>query len=287
MRRLLALALLLASLPAAALEVVASIRPLALIADAVVTADDRVQQLVPDGASGHEYALRPSDRLLLAGADLVLWVGPVHEHFLGRALRGRPQLQAQDVPGLTRRPARRLADMAPVPGSLDPHLWLDPDNAAAIARALAAALAAKAPARAAAYHANAEAFAARLLAQKTALLQRFAPLRGRPLIAYHDAYHYLDALLGLNFRGSLTHEPEHKPGARHVLAISRRVQKEKIGCLLMEPGADPALARRVFGSQPYRAEGIDELFTGAPRAPRGFEAGLAAMADGLAHCLAP
>ncbi|MFN3586531.1 MAG: metal ABC transporter solute-binding protein, Zn/Mn family [Moraxellaceae bacterium] len=285
MRRLVALALLLASAPVAALEVVASIRPLALIADAVVTPGDRVQQLVPDGASGHHYALRPSDRALLARADLVFWVGPVHEHFLGKALASRPAIAAQALPGLVRRPVRRLADAQPVPETLDAHLWLEPANAIAMARALATALAARAPEKAAQYHANAEAFAARLGAATATWPVRLAALRTQPFISYHDAYHYLDAHLGLRFRGSLTHEPEHAPGARHVLAMRQRVTAENIRCLLLEPGADPALAARVFGTQPHRAVAIDEMFRAAPRGADGYVTGLSAMVDGMARCL--
>jgi len=280
------LALLLAlSLPASALEVVASIRPLVLIADAVMTGHGVARQLVPDGASSHEYALRPSDRALLARADLVFWVGPVHEHFLPGALRGRPVLTAQNLPGLQRLPMRRLSDGVAVPGSLDPHLWLSPDNAVVMAQALAAELGRRDKANAAAYAANAAAFAAHLQQQKAAWQARFQPLRARSLIAYHDAYHYLDHSLGLRFRGSLALEPGHKPGARHVLVMARRVQKEKIACLLTEPGADAALAARIFGQQPHRVAGVDELFVSVPRGVSGYEAGFTKMAEDIYRCL--
>lgn len=277
---------LLSATKASALEVVASIRPLALIADAVMAGHGEARQLVPDGASSHEYALRPSDRALLARADLVVWVGPVHEHFLPGALRNRPVLTAQKLPGLKRLPVRRLSDGASVAGSLDPHVWLSPDNAVVIARALAVELGRRDKAGAAAYTANAEAFARRVQLQNATLQQRFLPLRAQPLLAYHDAYHYLDDALGLRFRGSLTLEPEHKPGAQHVLAMARRVQKEKIACLLTEPGADAALATRIFGQQPYRMAGVDELFVGVPRGASGYETGLARMADEIYRCLA-
>lgn len=276
---------LLVSTQAGALEVVASIRPLALIADAVMAGHGEARQLVPDGASSHEYALRPSDRALLARADLVLWVGPVHEHFLPGALRDRPVLTAQKLPGLKRLPLRRLSDGASVAGSLDPHVWLSPDNAVVIARALAVELGRRDKAGAAVYAANAEAFARRVQQQNAALRQRFLPLRTQPLLAYHDAYHYLDDSLGLRFRGSLTIEPEYKPGAQHVLAMARRVQKEKIACLLTEPGADAALATRIFGRQPYRMARVDELFVGVPRGAGGYEAGLTGMADEIYRCL--
>ena len=76
MSRLLLLLALALPCTVQALEVVASIRPLALIADAVTGDPGQVRQLVPNGASSHEYALKPSDRALLARAGLVLWVGP-------------------------------------------------------------------------------------------------------------------------------------------------------------------------------------------------------------------
>lgn len=280
------LALLLAlPLSASALEVVASIRPLALIADVVMAGHGEARQLVPNGASSHEYALRPSDRVLLARADLVLWVGPVHEHFLPGALRERPVLTAQTLPGLQRLPVRRLSDGSAVPGSLDPHLWLSPDNAAVIARAVAAELGRRDKVNAKAYAANAEAFAVRLQQQKATLQARFQPLRARPLLAYHDAYHYLDHSLGLRFRGSLTLEPEHKPGAQHVQVMVRRVRQENIACLLTEPGADTALATLVFGKQAYRQAAVDELFVGVPRGANGYEAGFAQMAAAIYRCL--
>ena len=283
-RYLLALLLVL-PLSARALDVVASIRPLALIADAVMEGQGRAHQLVPNGASSHEYALRPSDRALLARADLVLWVGPVHEHFLPTALRGRDLLTAQNLPGIHKLPVRRLSDGATVAGSLDPHLWLSPDNAVVIARALAGVLAQKNPAHAADYQRNADAFAGRIQLQKTELQARFMPLREQPLLAYHDAWHYFDDAMGLNFQGSLTPEPELKPGAQHVLLMAQRVQKAQISCLLAEPGADTALARRIFGSRPFRMASVDELFASTPRGPKGYESALAGMAAEIQQCL--
>lgn len=286
MSRLLLLLALVLPCSVQALEMVASIRPLALIADAVMAGHGQVRQLVPNGASSHEYALRPSDRALLARADLVLWVGPAHEHFLPTALRGRRLLTAQSLPGLHVLPARRLADGAPVPGSLDPHLWLSPDNAVVIAQALAAELAQKDTVNAERYRRNADAFAGRVRQLTREWQARFAPLASRPLLAYHDAWHYFDDAMGLNFRGSLTLEPEHKPAARHVLLMAQRVQQEKIACLLAEPGADAALARRIFGAQAFHMAAVDELFASTPRGPQGYAAAWNGMATAIERCLA-
>lgn len=287
MRRLL-LSLLLALLPlsAAAVEVLASIRPLALIAAAVTGEAGSVRQLVPAGASSHHYQLRPSDKLALARAGLVLWVGPAHERFLVKTLAAHPgRLTAQQLPGIRLRPQRRPDGGSIQPGSVDAHLWLDPDNAAAIARALADALAAREPARAAVYRRNAAAFAARLTAFRVQQQARFQQLPSRAYVAYHDAYQYLEPLLGLHYRGSLMASPESKPGARHFLLMAQRIEREGIGCFLGEPGFDRGLAQQAFRGRALRTAEVDEQFAAAPWGRGGYEAGLAQMAAAIRRCL--
>lgn len=78
-RTLLASALLMAGpLSSASAAVVTSIRPLGFIASAIADGVTPTEVLLPDGASPHDFALRPSDIQRLRSADLVLWVGPGH-----------------------------------------------------------------------------------------------------------------------------------------------------------------------------------------------------------------
>jgi zinc transport system substrate-binding protein len=281
------LVILLGSLPAQAVEVVASIRPLALIAEAVMRGKGHIEQMVPDGASSHDYALRPSDRLHLAGAGLVFWVGPVHESFLATLLQASPaqQVVMQNLPGITRLPQRDPDNGRALPNSTDPHLWLSPDNAAVAARALAQALAARDPENAVFYHHNADNFAEEMQLAKDRLKARLAPLAEHPYVAYHDAYQYLEKPLGLSYGGSLTTEHEQAPGARHLSELAGQIRREHGDCLLAEPGFNQALAQRVFTGVPARFVSVDELFTQAPRNAQGFEAGLTQMVAGIKTCL--
>jgi zinc transport system substrate-binding protein len=285
---LLKFCVLLLLLPSAqAAQVVASIRPLAMIAVAVTGDGGSVRQLVPDGASSHDYQLRPSDRALLAGDALVLWAGPAHERFLVSVLAGRngSTLAAQFLPGI-RTLAQRTADgSGRLPGTVDPHLWLDPDNAVVVARDLARVLGRREPAAAARYRRNAEAFAARVAAVEAGNAARFGALRSRRYIAYHDAWQYLEAGLGLDYRGSLTLEAETRPGARYFLQMAERVQRYDVRCFLGEPGFDAALARRLFAGRPARLVSIDELFVDTPMGPDAYPAALATMVDRIYGCL--
>lgn len=284
------LGLLLAlSLPARATEVLASIRPLALIAEAVMQGRGQIDQLVPDGQSSHDYTLRPSDRVHMADAGLVFWVGPSHESFLVSLLQASPaqQVVLEKLPGITRLPQRDIDSGKAIANSTDPHLWLSPDNAARAARALAEALAAREPENAAFYRHNAAGFADEMQLARGRLKARLAPVAGQPYVAYHDAYQYLEQPLGLSFGGSLTAGHEQPPGARHLAELAGRIHDEHSHCLLAEPGFNSALAQRAFNGQPAHFVAVDELFTQAPRSPQGYEAGLTQMVDSIRGCLSP
>ncbi|WP_104005353.1 zinc ABC transporter substrate-binding protein [Marinobacterium lutimaris] len=66
--------------------VVASIKPLGMIAAALTEGVTETRVLLPDGASPHHYAMKPSDMRSLDDARLVVWVGPELERFLEKPL---------------------------------------------------------------------------------------------------------------------------------------------------------------------------------------------------------
>ncbi|OSM96083.1 zinc ABC transporter substrate-binding protein ZnuA [Lonsdalea populi] len=76
--------------PVASADVVTSIRPLAFIAAAIADGVTPTEVLLPDGASPHDYALRPSDVQRLQSSELVIWVGPEMEAFLQKPLSQIP-----------------------------------------------------------------------------------------------------------------------------------------------------------------------------------------------------
>ena len=67
-------------------KVVATIKPLQLLAADIVGDTGRVDVLIPPGASPHHYSMKPSDRRKLDEAGLVAWVGPDLETFLVKTL---------------------------------------------------------------------------------------------------------------------------------------------------------------------------------------------------------
>jgi zinc transport system substrate-binding protein len=216
-------------------RVLATIKPLMLIARDLAGDLAEVRQLLPDGASPHEYALRVSDRRLLDRADIVLWVGPVLEPYLNSAVAGMAPgraLTAADLPGIVWPERGSDSGKAGVEQARDEHLWLDPRNARIIARALVQALVARSPGTEAALTARLRGFEAELDVVEAAIQARLAPLRGTSFASDHDGFGHFANRFGLRSAGYLRDVSGHAAGARSVAALMGRTD---VRCLVAEP----------------------------------------------------
>ncbi len=275
-----------------AAAILATIKPLALIARDVAGDLADVRQLLPDGASPHEYALRVSDRRMLDTADIVLWVGPVLEPYLNSAVArmapGRV-LTAAALPGIAW-PAGPAGDgdrdkVSGADQARDEHLWLDPRNARIIARALVQALAARSPGTEAALTERLRRFEAELDVAEAAIQARLAPLRGTPFASDHDGFGHFAHRFGLRSAGYLRDASGHAAGARSVAALMGRTD---VRCLVAEPDSRPERLQRVAAELGARFAVVDALgmtIAPAPAAGGGYAHLLQTVADGFAACL--
>lgn len=293
-----ALAFLLAVSPAeAAPKVAASIAPLAGVAAAVMGEDGPPVLLLPPGRPPHSVAFPPSQARALAEADVVLWIGPGMETGLEAALGAMPPawvaqhaLTVLYLRGVARKPSRDLgasADTASAVhaghgapagghgdapaeghgghGGVDPHLWLDPANAAAIARALAERLAIIEPARAGIYRANAERFAASTTALSTDIAEMLAPVRGRRFVVFHDAYQYFEVPFGLEAVAALALEPGQPIGGRRLDEVRARARETGAACVFADAQAPEGAVDGIARDLGLKPGLLDPL--GAPLEP--------------------
>ena len=312
-RNLLAAALLAltAQLAPAAAEpprVVATIKPVQSLVAGVMQGVAQPHLLLKGAASPHAYAMTPSDAAALQGADLIVWVGEGMETFLLKPLAALPQrtriLPLDAVPGITLLDLREGGDWdehdhdhghghdakdhdahEDEHEQKDMHLWLDPINAQRIVEAVADALSELDPANAARYAANADAVLARIDGLDGELRDRLAPLRDRPYIVFHDAYHYFEQSYGLTAVGSVTVNPEAAPGAKSLRAIRKKLVDSKARCVFREPQFTPKLVATVTEGTPVRTGVLDPLGADLPEGPDAYFLLMRNLADGLRACL--
>src|SRR6478735_4631375 len=148
-------------------------------------------------------ALNRADALVHVGLDLeVGWLPPlVQQSRNGKIQRGQPgnidastAIRPEDIPTIPSDQLRAMGDIHPLG---NPHYWIPPKNARAVARLLARRISELDPPSAAAYQAGLSAFEQKLTAKEREWAAVAAPLKGVKVVTYHKSWTYLAAWLGL------------------------------------------------------------------------------------------
>ena len=275
-----------------------SITPLHSLVAGVMEGVASPQRLLPDGASPHTYAMRPSDMRKLNTADIVFWIGGGLETFLERPLHtlgGRTDrialLDLQDLHRLPLRKggrwethARATNDHHREPG-VDPHIWLDPTNAAVMVEHIVQALSTHDSANAARYRTNGAALKKRLAALDGEIDLLLSPVRAEPYVVFHDAYQYFEARYGLRPVGAITVDPSVMPGARRLREIRDTIAQLQARCVFTEPQFRPALVETVIEGTTASSAVLDPLGSGIEAGPEAYFELMRGMAESVRGCL--
>ncbi|MGG7643369.1 zinc ABC transporter substrate-binding protein [Rhodovulum sp. YNF3179] len=170
-------------------------------------------------------------------------------------------------------------------GAIDPHLWLDPANAALWLNAIAAALSAADPENADTYRSNAALAEEELEALVAETDARLAPVRGLPFVVFHDAYHYFEARFDIEAAGAVSVSDATDPGPRRVAEIRDLIRDTGAACVFTEPQFPPRLVDTLIEGSTAQTGTLDPL--GADLAPGAklYPALIRGLADGMIDCL--
>ncbi|WGV13053.1 metal ABC transporter substrate-binding protein [Psychrobacter maritimus] len=189
--------------------------PLFLLSQAVTEGAPSAKQLLQAGEVGHHGSISPGDIKAIQDSKFVVWFGEPLENNLASTLNSAPNAIALfKFDAFKRHPLRDIKGK-PLAGTLDPHIWLDPENAKAITRALAVIHSHANPQYKALYHANAQKFAQRMNRAVAAAKANHAQ-KPLPYWAYHDAYQYMEDSAKLQLIGSLSTDHHLAPKASQL-----------------------------------------------------------------------
>lgn len=254
-----------ASRAAAAPSVVATVLPIHALAADLMAGVSQPTLLISPGTSPHDFSLKPSDLRNLRSAGLVIRVGKALEPGIDRSVQTLPThkiLTLTNIQNLTRHVERRSAKQirSVEGGAMDPHIWLDPQNGALIARAITLKLKEIDPAHQSQYDANLVKVLADIEALELTLTRIFSAVAQQPFFTFHDAYQYLEARYHLNNRGFVVAHAEHPTvGARHIRDLRDIAQKEQVTCIFTEPEFEPALINPLLEGTNMRPVQLDHL----------------------------
>lgn len=240
-------------------QVLASIYPLAYVADAVGGDLVDVTTATPAGTDPHSVELSPRQLRDVGDADLVLYLGGF-QAAVDDAVAERSPSHALDV--------ATVADLQPLPagaahehdeaddddvaddnhaedddhGALDPHFWLDPERLTNVGYAVAVALGEADPANADTYVSNADALAEDLAALDEELASGLSTCASDVVVTSHAAFGYLTSRYALHQVSVSGIDPEREPSPARIREVREAIADLGVSAVFTEPLADPGVA---------------------------------------------
>ena len=286
-----------ADAPAQALRVATDIPPVHSLVARIMQGVGEPALILPPGASPHGYAMRPSEAAALADAEVIVWMGDALTPWLGRAIGALAPdavslalLYAEGTSLLGLRDGATFAQHAHAEETgdkgVDPHAWLDPENAKPWLAAIAKALAEADPANAAAYARNAAEGQAELDELTAELSRVLAPVRGQPFVVAHDAYHYFERRFAVEAAAAILPGDAAPPSPARISEIRKTVRDTAARCVFVEPQFARRLVETVTDGTGARTATLDPLGATLRRGAELYPKLMRGLAAGLRDCLA-
>jgi len=281
-------------------DVVASVRPLGFIASAIADGVMPTEVLLPEGASPHDFALRPSDIARLRSADLVVWVGPEMEAFMTKSAAQLPpnrQVEIATLPAVKPLLMKGGEDEHDHDhahendgdehhhGEYNMHVWLSPEIAREAAIVIHDKLVELVPQKKQQLDANLARFEDGLTKTDKNIGTMLQPVQGKGYFVFHDAYGYFEKHFGLSPLGHFTINPEIQPGAQRLHLIRTQLVEQKATCIFAEPQFRPAVITAVAQGTKVRMGTLDPLGSGIELDADSYVNFLSQLANQYLSCL--
>lgn len=245
----------------------------AAIAEQVAGPEIEVEQIVPDGASPHDFELSAQDRQRLEEAELVV--------ANGSGLEAGMPLDELDAP--TWELTGHSGDLAPLEeiegeeppaeDGADPHVWMDPTRVAAALPSLADSLAEIDPEHGDRYRARARRYARDLGSLDREIDGALAsiPARDRELVTSHDSLGYMADRYGFEVVATAfpATGPEAEASAGRISDLEQAVRDSEVPAIFAQESDDPEPLRLV--AEQTGAKVSYDLLVESPSAAGGYD----------------
>lgn len=216
-------------------RIVVTIKPLYNLAAALmqgINSSNKPILLLQGNVSPHDYSLKFSDVRHLEQADLIVWGGEQLEFFLIKLLKqqqfSNKLFTVQNLPGLNKLNFRNKQ-------YLDEHLWLSPENAKIIVKALEKILITLDPKNAKKYAANRRKFLIKLASVDSHIKSKLKFVTNKTYLVFHDAYQYFEKFYGLQSPIVISDHPAIPLSIQRMLVINDLIVKNQVHCIFKEP----------------------------------------------------
>lgn len=225
------------------INVVVTIPVLKDLTEQVGRSHVRVKSLLRGYENEHTYSPKPTDLVAVRKAHVLFEIGMGLEVWVASLVKtaGSPSLRvvttSQGVGMIHDDTGHRHG---PHEGETaggatgNPHIWLDPDNAAIMLRHITEALVQIDPTHTDEYHKNQAAYLQQLDQLRTELSRRIQSLSDRRFIAHHPAWPYFARHFGFEIAGTIQIQSGAEPSALHLQSLIATIKRDRINIIVSE-----------------------------------------------------
>lgn len=204
-----------------------------------------VSLLLPPGVEAHNFEPKPSDLVKINQADIFIYTGKFMETWAEDIINGISGKNVQVVDaslGITVLAEQRV-DLTGKNNGIDPHIWLDFDNAKIMVDNIAAALTAVDSVNADWYQNNAAEYKNKLTELDQEYKTNLAQCASQEIIyGGHYAFGYLAAKYGWSYQSAYGLSPDAEPSAKDFAKIIEQIKNDKIKYIFFEELVSPKAA---------------------------------------------
>jgi zinc transport system substrate-binding protein len=230
------------------LKVVTTLFPLFDMAKHVGAGHADVSLLLPPGVDAHTFEPRPSDVVTISEADIFVYAGKFMEPWVEDIIKGaaRNNLIIVDASQGTNMIPGVFHDEDEPPGSLDPHIWLDFDNAKTMVTSIARALEARDSTNRNQYESRAADYRLQLTELDSLYRVTLAACKNHTVIyAGHYAFGYLARRYGLEYLAAQGVSPDAEPTAQDLTRLVDQIRKDSVKYVFYEELTSPKIAQTI------------------------------------------
>ncbi|MBI5205148.1 MAG: zinc ABC transporter substrate-binding protein [Nitrospirae bacterium] len=251
------------------LKVVASIFPLGDIAKQVGGERVDVKVMLPPGVSPHTFEPTPLEMMQLQNAKAFIKAGAGLEFWAAKMLRAAGNEGLIVVDASSGLPLIRdihshksEAGHDKPHGSseiADPHVWLDPVFAKAIADKIIAALSKADPSGSAYYSGRSEKYKKDLDILHNEISDKVKTFKIKEYVTFHPAWNYFSKRYGLRVAGVIEESPGREPSPKHIARIIREAKRINSKIIFAEPQFNPSIAEVIAKEAGARVLFLDPI----------------------------
>ncbi|MBM3209153.1 zinc-binding protein [Candidatus Shapirobacteria bacterium] len=191
-----------------------------------------VSLLLPPGVEAHTFEPRPSDITRINNANIFVYTGEFMEPW------------AHDIIEGADKKVKIVDASANIETRVDPHIWLDFDNAKVMAGNIAKTLSAIDPQNAEYYQNNLRSYQSKLAELDNSYKNALTSCQTK-IIVYggHYAFSYMGKRYGLAYESAYGISPDSEPSAQDLAGLIKQIKTKKIGYVFFEELVSPKVAQ--------------------------------------------